>query len=170
LLRSIISSSIVGKSQRVINQVQQFLRENRRTTRSVSTLSNHTNNHFHLPLNYSRNLDVFKQRLEVLQTNTGWMQRNFHNLAQWFRFKPSMGVEQEGDNYSIFQGAQHRPLFGVPIGGGSGAGRPSPVANCQEMMRSRFSLSPIISSFPSLLFSSHSFLLPSILPSHFQFV
>ena len=30
----------------MINQVQQFLRENRRTTRSVSTLSNHTKQSF----------------------------------------------------------------------------------------------------------------------------
>nr|CAD2203580.1 unnamed protein product [Meloidogyne enterolobii] len=64
LLRSIISSSIVGKSQRVIDQVENFLRENQKTT---------------------KNLDVFKQRLEVLQTNTRWIQKNFNKLAQWFR-------------------------------------------------------------------------------------
>uniref|UniRef100_A0A914HL42 Aminopeptidase n=1 Tax=Globodera rostochiensis TaxID=31243 RepID=A0A914HL42_GLORO len=88
LLRSIISSSIVGKSKRVIDQMEQFLRDNERTT---------------------KNLDVFKQRLEVLQTNRRWMDRNFAPLAEWFR--------QHGtplDNDELFQ----------PIGGPI----PSPIA------------------------------------------
>ncbi|CAK5087898.1 unnamed protein product [Meloidogyne enterolobii] len=64
LLSKIISSSIVGKSQRVIDQVENFLRENGKTT---------------------MNLDVFKQRLEVIQTNIQWIQKNFNRLSQWFK-------------------------------------------------------------------------------------
>ncbi|CAK5080036.1 unnamed protein product [Meloidogyne enterolobii] len=64
LLSKIISSSIVGKSQRVIDQVENFLRENEKTT---------------------MNLDVFKQRLEVIQTNIQWIQKNFNRLSQWFK-------------------------------------------------------------------------------------
>jgi hypothetical protein len=69
----------VGKSQRVIDQVQQFLRDNQRTTR----LEEWNKIYYNILLN--RNLDVFKQRLEVLQTNMRWMQRNFGKLSQWFR-------------------------------------------------------------------------------------
>uniref|UniRef100_A0A183BZM7 Peptidase_M1 domain-containing protein n=1 Tax=Globodera pallida TaxID=36090 RepID=A0A183BZM7_GLOPA len=88
LLRSIISSSIVGKSKRVIDQMEQFLRDNERTT---------------------KNLDVFKQRLEVLQTNRRWMDRNFAPLAEWFR---QHGTPLDDDE--LFQ----------PIGGPI----PSPIA------------------------------------------
>ncbi|KAL3101234.1 hypothetical protein niasHT_027990 [Heterodera trifolii] len=73
LLRSIISSSVVGKSKRVIDQVEHFLRENEPTT---------------------KNLDVFKQRMEVLQTNRRWMERNFVPLAEWFR-QQSLPMENE---------------------------------------------------------------------------
>ncbi len=33
----------------------------------------------------TRNLDVFKQRLEVMKTNKKWMERNFTALSEWFR-------------------------------------------------------------------------------------
>lgn len=64
LLRSIISNSIIGNSKRVIDQVEKFMEENERST---------------------KNLDIFKQRLEVLKTNRKWMEKNFLPLSNWFK-------------------------------------------------------------------------------------
>ncbi|KAI6216205.1 Aminopeptidase N [Aphelenchoides fujianensis] len=63
LLRSMIIGSIGGSSERTIEQVERFLRENENT----------------------RKFDVFQQRLEVLKTNVKWKQENFAPLAHWFK-------------------------------------------------------------------------------------
>lgn len=32
----------------------------------------------------TKNLDIFKQRLEVIKTNRKWMEKNFRPLSNWF--------------------------------------------------------------------------------------
>lgn len=32
----------------------------------------------------TKNLDIFKQRLEVIKTNRKWMEKNFQPLSYWF--------------------------------------------------------------------------------------
>ncbi|KAI1719438.1 peptidase family m1 domain-containing protein [Ditylenchus destructor] len=63
LLRSIVQHSIVGNTQRLIDEVEKFISENEKTT---------------------KNLDIFKQRLEVIKTNRKWMNKNFRSLSRWF--------------------------------------------------------------------------------------
>uniref|UniRef100_A0A915D473 Aminopeptidase N n=1 Tax=Ditylenchus dipsaci TaxID=166011 RepID=A0A915D473_9BILA len=63
LLRSIVAHSIVGNSQRLIDEVEKFIVDNEKTT---------------------RNYDIFKQRLEVIKTNRKWMEKNFVPLSNWF--------------------------------------------------------------------------------------
>jgi len=64
LLRSIISHCISGNNQRHIDQIEKFINDNEQST---------------------RNLDIFKQRLEVLHTNRRWVERNFQPLSNWFK-------------------------------------------------------------------------------------
>uniref|UniRef100_A0A914E5I1 Aminopeptidase n=1 Tax=Acrobeloides nanus TaxID=290746 RepID=A0A914E5I1_9BILA len=64
ILIRFIHVSISGKTQRHIDELEHFLVTNRNTT---------------------RNLDAFKQRLEILKTNKNWMDNNFKPLAQWFK-------------------------------------------------------------------------------------
>ncbi|KAI6237348.1 Aminopeptidase N [Aphelenchoides besseyi] len=74
LLRSLIVGSIGGTSARTIEQLEKFLQENQATT---------------------HNLDVFKQRLEVMNTNRNWMEKNFENLSQWFKEQNKLRRSQQ---------------------------------------------------------------------------
>uniref|UniRef100_A0A914DTK8 Aminopeptidase n=1 Tax=Acrobeloides nanus TaxID=290746 RepID=A0A914DTK8_9BILA len=73
ILIRFIGVSITGKTQRNIDELEHFLVTNRNTT---------------------RNLDAFKQRLEVLKTNKKWMDKNFKPLAQWFKAQAQKRTEE----------------------------------------------------------------------------
>ncbi|CAD5224246.1 unnamed protein product [Bursaphelenchus okinawaensis] len=64
LLKSMVEAALGGTSNRVIEQVTKFIAQNEKTT---------------------RNVDAFKQRLEILETNKKWMDKNFQPLSVWFR-------------------------------------------------------------------------------------
>uniref|UniRef100_A0A1I8AA34 Aminopeptidase n=1 Tax=Steinernema glaseri TaxID=37863 RepID=A0A1I8AA34_9BILA len=63
LMSNLITASISLSNQRDITQYENFLRDHRRST---------------------RNLDVFKMRLELAKTNKEWIDRHFKELSEWF--------------------------------------------------------------------------------------
>uniref|UniRef100_A0A914XW63 ERAP1-like C-terminal domain-containing protein n=1 Tax=Panagrolaimus superbus TaxID=310955 RepID=A0A914XW63_9BILA len=64
LLKRFVQASLTGKTKRRVQEIEDFLVKNKATT---------------------ANLDVFKQQLEIVQTNAKWMARNYQNLVEWFK-------------------------------------------------------------------------------------
>lgn len=81
LLRSIISNSIVGTSQRLINEVLAFPCLSFKDDAYILKVEKFVNDNEKT----TRNLDIFKQRLEVIRTSRKWMEQNFQPLSDWFR-------------------------------------------------------------------------------------
>uniref|UniRef100_A0AC35FYB5 Aminopeptidase n=1 Tax=Panagrolaimus sp. PS1159 TaxID=55785 RepID=A0AC35FYB5_9BILA len=70
LLKRFVQASLTGKTERRVQEIEDFLAKNKATT---------------------ANLDVFKQQLEIVQTNAKWMARNYKSLVEWFKKNANSG-------------------------------------------------------------------------------
>jgi len=64
LLEGFVRASLGGKNSKRVKEIEDFLADNKATT---------------------RNLDLFKERLEIVRTNANWMERNYEKLVAWFK-------------------------------------------------------------------------------------